>query len=53
MCNPVALGFKGIERGSSSVVKNGENIANGRQSFWRCGLGGLTGLTRCTLVSLN
>ena len=32
-CTPVALGFKGSERGSNlgPVDNNGENIASGRQ----------------------
>ena len=34
-CTPVALGFKGSERGSKlgPVANNGENIASGRQSL--------------------
>ena len=34
-CSPVALGFKGSERGSKlrPVANNGENIARGRQSL--------------------
>ena len=34
-CTPVALGFKGSERGSilGPVANNGENIANGRQNL--------------------
>ena len=32
-CSPVALGFKGSERGSKlgPVANNGENVASGRQ----------------------
>ena len=34
-CSPVALGFKGSERGSKlgPVSNNGENIAHGRHSL--------------------
>ena len=46
-CSPVALGFKGSERGSKlgPVANNGENIARGRQNlgmrsrnFRHCGI---------------